>query len=170
VGMVHGRGQRQTYKIGGTRDGRVLAYRLDIVQDCGAFNRLGAFLAQLTALMAAGVYDFAHAGASFRAVATTTTPIAAYRGAGRPEAAAAIERAMDDFAAEIGMDPAEVRRINVVAPDKFPFTTLTGATYDSGGLPGAAGRAGAPPGAPGRGTARHRDVGVRGDHRHGHGR
>jgi len=132
VGMVHGRGQRQTYKIGGTRDGRVLAYHLDIVQDCGAFNRLGAFLAQLTALMAAGVYDLVHAGASFRAVATTTTPIAAYRGAGRPEAAAAIERAMDDFAAEIGMDPAEVRRINVVAPDRFPFTTLTGATYDSG--------------------------------------
>jgi len=132
VGMVHGRGQRQTYKIGGTRDGRVLAYRLDVVQDCGAFNRLGAFLAQLTALMAAGVYDLPHAGATFRAVATTTTPIAAYRGAGRPEAAAAIERAMDDFAAEIGMDPAEVRRINVVPPDKFPFTTATGATYDTG--------------------------------------
>jgi carbon-monoxide dehydrogenase large subunit len=132
VGMVHGRAQRQTYKIGGTRDGRVLAYRLDIVQDCGAFNRLGAFLAQLTVLMAAGVYDLAHAGASFRAVVTTTTPIAAYRGAGRPEAAAAIERAIDDFAAEIGMDPAELRRSNVVAPDKFPFTSRTGATYDSG--------------------------------------
>jgi carbon-monoxide dehydrogenase large subunit len=132
VGMTHGRGQRQTYKIGGTRDGRVLAYRLDVVQDCGAFNRLGAFLAGLTALMAAGVYDLAHAGAYFRAVVTTTTPIDAYRGAGRPEAAAAIERAIDDFAAEIGMDPAEVRRTNVVAPDKFPFTTLTGATYDSG--------------------------------------
>src|SRR5215470_11759551 len=130
--MVDGRGQRQTYRIGGTRDGRVLAYHLDIVQDCGAFNRLGAFLAQLTALMAAGVYDFARAGAAFRAVATTTTPIAAYRGAGRPEAAAALERAMDDFAAEIGMDPAEVRRINVVPPEKFPFTTLTGETYDSG--------------------------------------
>ena len=132
VGMVHGRGQRQTYKIGGNRDGQVLAYRLDVVQDCGAFNRLGAFLAQLTVLMAAGVYDFPHAAASFSAVLTTTTPIAAYRGAGRPEAAAAIERAMDDFAAEIGMDPAEVRRINVVAPDKFPFTTATGATYDTG--------------------------------------
>jgi carbon-monoxide dehydrogenase large subunit len=132
VGMVHGRGQRQTYKIGGTRDGRVLAYHLDVVQDCGAFNRLGAFLAQLTVLMAAGVYDLAHAGASFRAVVTNTTPIAAYRGAGRPEAAAAIERAIDDFAAEIGMDPAEVRRINVVPPDKFPFTTATGATYDTG--------------------------------------
>ena len=132
VGMVHGRGQRQTYRIGGTRDGRVLAYHLDVVQDCGAFNRLGVFLAQLTVLMAAGVYDFAHAGASFRAVATNCTPIAAYRGAGRPEAAAAIERAIDDFAAEIGMDPAEVRRINVVPPDKFPFTTATGATYDTG--------------------------------------
>ena len=132
VGMVHGRAQRQTYKIGGTRDGRLLAYQLDVVQDCGAFNRLGAFLAQLTVLMAAGVYDLAHAGASFRAVVTNTTPIAAYRGAGRPEAAAAIERAMDDFAAEIGMDPAEVRRINVVPPDKFPFTTATGATYDTG--------------------------------------
>jgi carbon-monoxide dehydrogenase large subunit len=82
--------------------------------------------------MAAGVYDFAHAGASYSAVVTTTTPIAAYRGAGRPEAAAAVERAMDDFAAEIGMDPVEVRRKNLVAPDKFPFTTLTGATYDSG--------------------------------------
>jgi len=82
--------------------------------------------------MAAAVYDFAHAGASYRAVVTTTTPIAAYRGAGRPEAAAAAERAIDDFAAEIGMDPAEVRRINVVPPDKFPFTTLTGETYDSG--------------------------------------
>jgi len=78
------------------------------------------------------VHDFAHAGASYRAVVTTTTPIAAYRGAGRPEAAAAAERAIDDFAAEIGMDPAEVRRINVVPPDKFPFTTLTGETYDSG--------------------------------------
>jgi len=132
VAMVHGRGQRQTYRIGGTRDGRVLAYRLDVVQDCGAFDRLGVFLAELTTRMAAAVYDFTHAGASFRAVATTTTPIAAYRGAGRPEAAAAVERAMDDFAAEIGMDPAEVRRINVVPPDKFPFTTLTGETYDSG--------------------------------------
>jgi len=132
VAMVHGRGQRQTYKIGGTRDGRVLAYRLDVVQDCGAFNRLATFLAELTIKMAAAVYDFAHAGASYRAVVTTTTPIAAYRGALMPEAAAAAERAIDDFAAEIGMDPAEVRRINVVPPDKFPFTTLTGETYDSG--------------------------------------
>src|SRR6266704_1993728 len=71
-------------------------------------------------------------GASFRAVVTKTRPIAPYRGAGRPKEAAAIERAIDDFAAEIGMDPAQVRRINVVAPEKFPFTTPTGATYDTG--------------------------------------
>ena len=132
VGMVQGRAQRQTYRIGGSRDGRILAYHLDIVQDCGAYPRLGGFLATLTALMATAVYDIAQAGAAFRAVVTNTTPIAAYRGAGRPEATAAIERAVDDFAAEIGMDPAKVRRRNVIPPDKFPHTTPTGATYDTG--------------------------------------
>jgi carbon-monoxide dehydrogenase large subunit len=65
-------------------------------------------------------------------VVTNTVPVGAYRGAGRPEAAAAIERAMDLFAAEIGMDPADVRRRNLVPEDAFPFTTATGTTYDSG--------------------------------------
>ena len=132
VGMVHGRAQRQTYKIGGTRDGRILAYHLDFVQDCGAYARLGAFLASLTRLMANGVYEISHCGASSTAVLTTTTPISAYRGAGRPEATAAIERAVDDFAAQIGMDPAEVRRRNLLRPEKFPYTTPTGADYDTG--------------------------------------
>jgi carbon-monoxide dehydrogenase large subunit len=132
LGMVHGRDQRQTYKIGGTRDGRVLAYHLDIVQDCGGYPRFGAFLPGLTALMASGVYDIPHVGADYRSVVSNTTPVAAYRGAGRPEATAAIERAIDDFAAEIGMDPADVRRRNVVDPGKFPFTTKTGAIYDTG--------------------------------------
>src|ERR1039458_3537945 len=71
-------------------------------------------------------------GAQFRAVVTNTTPISAYRGAGRPEAAAAIERAVDLFAAEIGMDPAEVRRRNAVPPEAFPYATATGAVYDTG--------------------------------------
>jgi aerobic carbon-monoxide dehydrogenase large subunit len=132
LAMVHGRDQQHTYKIGGTRDGRVLAYHLDIVQNCGGYPRFGAFLPSLTALMAAGVYDIPQAGADYRSVLTNTTPTAAYRGAGRPEATAAIERAMDDFAAEIGMDPAEVRRRNVVPPGRFPFTTQTGAVYDTG--------------------------------------
>jgi carbon-monoxide dehydrogenase large subunit len=132
LGMVHGRAQVQTYKIGGTRDGRILAYQLDIVQDCGGYPRVGASLPQLTMLMASGVYDIPHVRAAYRSVVTNTTPVAAYRGAGRPEATAAIERAVDDFVAEIGMDPAEVRRRNLVAPEKFPFTTPTGAAYDTG--------------------------------------
>ena len=130
--MVHGRAQRHTITIGGTRDGRILAYHLDIVQDCGGYPRFGPFLPTLTRLMASGVYDLAYCGAAYRAVVTNTTPIAAYRGAGRPEATAAIERAVDLFATEIGMDPAEVRRRNVVPPEAFPYTTATGATYDTG--------------------------------------
>src|SRR6266545_8222166 len=82
--------------------------------------------------MAGGVYDLAYCGAAFRSVLTNTTPIGAYRGAGRPVAAAAIERAVDLFAAEIGMDPAEVRRRNLIAPTSFPYRSPTGVEYDSG--------------------------------------
>jgi aerobic carbon-monoxide dehydrogenase large subunit len=132
LAMVHGRAQRHTVRIGGTRDGRILAYHLDIVQDCGAYPRFGLFLPNLTQLMASGVYDLPYCGSSFQVVATNTTPISAYRGAGRPEATAAIERAVDLFAAEIGLDPAEVRRRNLVPPDAFPYTTPGGAVYDTG--------------------------------------
>jgi aerobic carbon-monoxide dehydrogenase large subunit len=132
VGMTHGRAQRHSIKIGGTRDGNVLAYRVDIVQDTGAYPRMSGFLPFLTCLMAAGPYDIGHVETAARTVVTNTTPIAAYRGAGRPEATAAIERAIDLFAAEIGMDPAEVRRKNLVPPDKFPFSTACGAVYDTG--------------------------------------
>jgi carbon-monoxide dehydrogenase large subunit len=130
--MTQGRDQRQTIKIGGTRDGRILAYRLQIVQDTGAYPRMSGFLPMLTGLMACGVYDIPQVETGYRVVVTNTTPIAAYRGAGRPEATAAIERAVDLFAAEIGMDPAEVRRRNMVSPDAFPHQTPTGALYDTG--------------------------------------
>jgi len=132
VAMTQGRAQLQHIKIGGSRDGRILAYRLDTIQDAGAYARVGGVLPFLTCLMAAGVYDIPDVQAGFRMAVTNTTPIAPYRGAGRPEAAAAMERAVDLFAAEIGMDPAEVRRRNFVTPDKFPFQTKTGAMYDSG--------------------------------------
>jgi len=132
VAMGHGRGQVQDVQIGGTRDGKVLAYRLRIVQDAGAYPRLGAVLPFMTRTMLTGVYDIATAECSSRSVVTNTTPTVAYRGAGRPEATAAIERAMDLFAGEIGMDPAEVRRRNLVASDAFPYTTPTGTAYDSG--------------------------------------
>ncbi|HEY7486696.1 MAG TPA: xanthine dehydrogenase family protein molybdopterin-binding subunit [Streptosporangiaceae bacterium] len=132
VAMTHGRGQRHILKIGGDRDGRIKAYRLDLVQDAGAYPRMAPLLATLTSLMASGVYDIPHVETRFQVALTNTTPIAAYRGAGRPEATAAIERAVDLFAAEIGMDPAEVRRRNVIPPDRFPYTTPGGAEYDTG--------------------------------------
>jgi aerobic carbon-monoxide dehydrogenase large subunit len=132
VAMTQGRAQLQHIKIGGSRDGRILAYRLETIQDIGAYARIGGLLPFLTCLMASGVYDIPDVQAGFRQAVTNTTPIAAYRGAGRPEAAAAIERAVDLFAAEIAMDPAEVRRRNFIAPDKFPFQTKTGALYDTG--------------------------------------
>jgi carbon-monoxide dehydrogenase large subunit len=132
VAMTHGRGQVQTVTIGGDRDGRIRAYRLHVLQDSGAYPKMGALLPSLTLLMAPGVYDIPVLETSFESVVTNTTPIGAYRGAGRPEATAAIERAVDLFAAEIGMDPAEVRRKNLVAPFTEPWMSKGGALYDSG--------------------------------------
>ncbi|HEX5493918.1 MAG TPA: xanthine dehydrogenase family protein molybdopterin-binding subunit [Mycobacteriales bacterium] len=137
VGMTHGRAQVQQITIGGRRDGTVTAYRLDMVQDAGAFPRFGAVLPTLTQMMAAGVYAIGKVESRARSVVTNTTPLSAYRGAGRPEATAAIERAMDLFAAEIGVDPAEVRRRNLVPPFTEPFTTAAGAVYDTGDYPAA---------------------------------
>ncbi|MFB9382918.1 xanthine dehydrogenase family protein molybdopterin-binding subunit, partial [Pseudonocardia petroleophila] len=132
TGMVQGRAQLQTVTIGGNRDGKVLAYRLDVLADAGAYPRLGAVLPMFTRMMAPGVYDIPKVESRARVLVTTTTSTAAYRGAGRPEATAAIERSMDMFAAEIGMDPAEVRRRNLLQPEQFPLTTKGGAPYDSG--------------------------------------
>lgn len=132
VSMTHGRGQRHKITIGGTKDGNVLAYRLELVQDAGAFPTVGAMLPILTIMMATGPYDIPNAEAVGVSVATNTTPMGAYRGAGRPEATAALERAFDLFATEIGMDPAQVRRRNLLPPFTEPHTTAFGATYDSG--------------------------------------
>lgn len=136
-GLGHGRGQIQDVKIGGTRDGRILAYEMRVIQDAGAYPRFGAFLPFMTGRMLTGTYDIPRAAMTAYGVLTNTVPTVAYRGAGRPEAAAAIERAVDMFAREIGLDPAEVRRRNLVAPDRFPYTTAMGTTYDSGDYPGA---------------------------------
>jgi len=132
VGMTQGRSQHHRVKIGGDRDGHIRAYRLDVIQDTGAYARTGGFLPNMTCGMAPGPYDFPVVQAGFRVAVTNATPIHAYRGAGRPEATAAVERAVDLFANAIGMDPAEVRRRNFIAPDKFPFPTKTGHVYDTG--------------------------------------
>jgi len=141
VGLGHGRGQQQLAELGGTRDGRIEAYRLTVLQEAGAYPDMGAFLPFLTRSMLPGVYDIARQEGIWSSVVTNTTPVVAYRGAGRPEAAAAVERVIDVFADEIGMDPAEVRRRNFIGNDRFPFTTPVGSTYDVGDYGGALDRA-----------------------------
>jgi carbon-monoxide dehydrogenase large subunit len=132
LSMGHGRGQRQRTKMGGTRDGRIAAYRLDVLQDAGAYAKAGAVLPFMTRMMAGGVYDIASVQFESHSVVTNTTPTVAYRGAGRPEATAAIERTLDEFARVCGKDPADVRRMNYLQPSAFPLTTAMGAKYDSG--------------------------------------
>ncbi len=141
VGMVHGRGQVQHIRMGGTKDGRITHYALHVTQDCGAYAEIGAMLPRLTGMMAPGTYDIANLQYSAKSVATNTTPTGAFRGAGRPEAAAAIERAVDLFAAKAGLDPAEVRAKNVLAPFNEPHTTPAGTTYDVGDYGGALAKA-----------------------------
>jgi len=132
VGMTHGRAQQQKITIGGLRDGTVLAYRLEILQDSGAYPKFGPFLPSLTILMTPGPYRIPRAESWATSVVTTTTPVGAYRGAGRPEAAAAVDRAMDLFASAAGVDPAEVRRKNLLPTFTEPHKTAFGAVYDSG--------------------------------------
>src|SRR4051812_47335684 len=132
VAMGHGRAQVQLVEIGGSRDGIVEAYRLSVLQDAGGYPEVGAVLPYLTRMMAAGVYAIPRIECNTSSVVTNTTPVVAYRGAGRPEACAAIERAMDLFAAELGVDPVDVRRRNLIPPFREPVTTAIGTTYDCG--------------------------------------
>jgi carbon-monoxide dehydrogenase large subunit len=133
VALGHGRAQLQFVTIGGTRQGRVTHYQLHALQDSGAWVDMGTILAPfMTRPMASGVYDIANIECRTTSIVTNTTPTVAYRGAGRPEATAAIERAMDLFAAEIGKDAAEVRRANLIAKFLEPHTTTVGQTYDVG--------------------------------------
>lgn len=132
LSMGHGRAQLQKTRMGGTREGRITSYRLDVLQDAGAYAKAGAVLPFMTRLMAGGVYDIARVQFESHSVLTNTTPTVAYRGAGRPEATAAIERTIDEFARVCGLDPAEVRRKNYLVPSAFPLTTVMGAKYDSG--------------------------------------
>ncbi|GAB3935101.1 xanthine dehydrogenase family protein molybdopterin-binding subunit [Micromonospora vulcania] len=137
IAAGHGRAQHQSAELGGTRDGRIMSYALEVVQDAGAYPRIGAILPFWTRTMLTGPYGISRAKFSSSSVTTTTTPVVSYRGAGQPEAVAALERMVDLYAAEIGMDPAEVRRRNLLPPESFPVTTITRARYDTGDYPAA---------------------------------
>ena len=132
LAMVHGRGQLQEIEIGATRDGTITGLRARVTADAGAYPNMGAILGFATGMMSSGVYAIPKIDYTFRSAVTNTTPIGAYRGAGRPEAAAMIERAVDMLARELEMDPAELRRRNYIQPDAFPYRTPANTEYDSG--------------------------------------
>lgn len=137
--MAHGRDQVHDIDVGFDRDGTIKALRLVISQNLGAYpDPTGLGLAVLTSWMAAGCYRIPEVSTSFRTVVTNTTPVAAYRGAGRPEAAYSVERIVDLVAKRTGLDPAEVRRKNFIPPSAFPYETHNEpVVYDSGDYPAA---------------------------------
>ncbi len=132
TGMYHGRAAYLTVTLAADETGNITGLRAEMLQDAGAYPTLGAHMPYWTRWMATGVYHIPHVEFHWKALATNTTPIHAYRGAGRPEATQMIERAMDVLAAKLGMDPAELRRRNYLQPNHFPYSTPTGVEYDSG--------------------------------------
>jgi aerobic carbon-monoxide dehydrogenase large subunit len=130
--LPHSRGQIQYAELGCTRQGDFTGLRVRLVGDAGAYPSVGAFLPGGTRRMAQGTYAFPTIEFDVAVAVTNTTPMGAYRGAGRPEATALLERLVDQAALELGIDPIEIRRRNFLGDDVFPFRTLTGNTYDSG--------------------------------------
>ena len=131
VATTHGRAQAAEMEAAVQPDGTITALRMRVLADLGAYP-VAPDIPVLTGQMAVGVYGIPEIDLEIRCVFTNTTPVAAYRGAGRPEAAYYLERLMNVIAAELGLDPVEVRRKNFIAPDVFPYKTPTGHTYDSG--------------------------------------
>ncbi len=130
--LPHSRGQVQYAEVGCRRDGTFTGLRVRLVGDAGAYPTVGAFLPGGTRRMSHGTYAFPAIQFDVAVALTNTTPMGAYRGAGRPEATALLERLVDHAALELGIDPIELRERNLLADDVFPFETLTGNTYDSG--------------------------------------
>ncbi|HEV2027439.1 MAG TPA: xanthine dehydrogenase family protein molybdopterin-binding subunit [Candidatus Dormibacteraeota bacterium] len=131
VAMTHGRGHVQDVALGAKADGKLVGLEADVIADAGAYAGLAPPQLVYTALLAAGVYEIPRIRYNAKCVYTNTAVMSAYRGAGRPEAIALIERAMDMLALDLRMDPAELRRRNLIR-GPFPYTTVTGLTYDTG--------------------------------------
>ena len=130
---IHGRGHVDYLELAAKKDGTILGMKMKLIQDLGAYHQLlTPAIPTLSVLMMPGLYRFKNVHAEIVGVFTNCVPTDAYRGAGRPEATHVIERMVDILAAELNMDPAELRLKNFIRNEEFPFPTATGLTYDSG--------------------------------------
>ncbi|MQA11387.1 MAG: molybdopterin-dependent oxidoreductase [Pseudonocardiaceae bacterium] len=131
--MPHGRAQVQYAELGLRTDGTIVGLRCRIIGDAGAYAGFGGGLVLgPTRVMVQGVYRIPRISFDGVVALTNTAPVGAFRGAGRPEATAMLERLMDMAAVELDLEPAEIRRRNFVPPEEFPYTTVVGTNYDSG--------------------------------------
>jgi carbon-monoxide dehydrogenase large subunit len=143
MSATHSRDQLHDVEVGFDDDGHILAVRDDYIVDCGAWNPIGSGVAYNTAVHLTGPYKIENLAASGRIVVTNKVPNAPYRGAGRPEAAFAMERTIDLVARTLGLEPAEVRRRNMIRADEMPYKVGIPyrdgepIVYDSGDYPGA---------------------------------
>jgi aerobic carbon-monoxide dehydrogenase large subunit len=140
---IHGRDHVEYVELCGNRDGTITGLRTKVYAGLGAYaSTAGPGIPTiLHGLIYPGAYGVPNVHGTVYGVYTSSAPVDAYRGAGRPEASYLLERMVDIFARKIGMDPVEVRRKNFIPPDKFPFTTSTGLIYDSGNYEPALDRA-----------------------------
>lgn len=133
VSLPHGRSQIQYIEMGFTKGGKITGLRCRMIGDAGAYAGFGGGLAMgSTKLMSQGVYQIPKISYDVAVAVTNTTPVGAFRGAGRPEATAFLERIMDIAADELDIDPVEIRKKNLIPNTAFPLETLPGAKYDTG--------------------------------------
>ncbi len=138
LSTIHGRGESCDMELAVKRDGTILGMRARVLADLGAYYQLlTPLIPTLTGLMICGCYRIQNLSVEITGVLTNKMATDAYRGAGRPEATYFVERAMDAVAAELKIDPAELRRKNFPKPKDFPYATATGLIYDTANYQGA---------------------------------
>jgi carbon-monoxide dehydrogenase large subunit len=139
VGTIHGRDHVQYVELAAKKDGTITGMKVKAYANMGAYLSTAApgIPTILFGFILPGTYTIRNVDCEVIGVLTNTTPVDAYRGAGRPEAAFITERLVDILAHKIGMDPAEIRFKNFIQPDAFPYQIATGLTYDSGNYPQA---------------------------------
>ncbi len=144
LGGTHGRDLATHCELALDASGRILAFRVDSLGNCGAYVTGAGLLIPLLLgpFVATGIYDIPLVSFALKAVLTNTAPLSAYRGAGRPEAQYIIERLMDAAARATGIDPREIRKINAVRPEQMPHKNAVGQVYDSGEFAAVLDRAG----------------------------